>query len=183
MNTKNYSLDASAIRRGVLARLVCLGCVATIAGCGGPGNDEASIPLTVDDLPPVVESPYPKQTEPGPADEDAPEEFTETKSGLRYRVTRKSDGRTPTLEDQVMVHYHGTLDDGTVFDSTYEREEPAAFALDGVIQGWQEGLQLVGKGGMIELEIPADLGYGAQSKGKIPANSRLHFVVEILDIR
>jgi peptidylprolyl isomerase len=121
--------------------------------------------------------------EPGPVDADAPEEFTETESGLKYRIRRASEGDHPTADEAVTCHYKGWLDDETVFDSSYQRGEPATFPLNGVIAGWTEGLQLIGEGGMIELEIPSDLGYGAQGRpGKIPGGATLHFLVELVDI-
>ena len=91
----------------------------------------------------------------GPVDDDAPEEFTETDSGLKYRILRKSDGERAIASDSVTVNYRGWLDDDTEFDSSYERGEPISFPLGGVIPGWTEGMQLVGVGGMIELTIPA----------------------------
>ncbi len=121
--------------------------------------------------------------EPGPVDADAPEEFTETESGLKYRIRRAAEGDHPTADEAVTCHYRGTLDDGTVFDSSYQRGEPATFPLNGVIAGWTEGLQLIGEGGMIELEIPSELGYGPQGRpGKIPGGATLHFLVELVDI-
>ncbi len=126
----------------------------------------------------------PPQFQPGPADTDAPTEFTQTESGLKYRILRKSDGAKPTPADRVTVNYVGWLDDETEFDSSYRRGEPATFALGQVVAGWTEGLQLVGKGGMIELEIPSFLGYGrAGSPGSIPPNATLHFKVELIDIK
>jgi FKBP-type peptidyl-prolyl cis-trans isomerase FkpA len=120
----------------------------------------------------------------GPVDADAPTAFTQTESGLKYRILRKSDGPKPTASNTVTVHYAGWLDDMTEFDSSYRRGGPATFALSGVVPGWTEGLQLVGKGGMIELEIPSFLGYGAQgAPGSIPPNATLHFKVELLDIQ
>lgn len=123
-------------------------------------------------------------TEPGPSDKDAPKEFTETKSGLKYRILRKTDGTKPTARDEVNVHYKGWLDSGKVFDSSYgPRKEPISFPLKGVIRGWTEGLQLIGKGGMIELEIPSDLGYGDNGfPPDIPPKATLHFIVELLDV-
>ena len=113
---------------------------------------------------------------PGPVDKDAPEAFTTTKSGLKYRI--------PKPANSVVAHYKGWLDDGKEFDSSYKRDEPTPFPLRGVIKGWTEGLQLVGKGGMIELEVPPDLGYGADGRPPvIPPNSRLHFLVELIDIK
>jgi len=113
---------------------------------------------------------------------DAPAQFTQTASGLRYRVLRPGQGHTPKATDTVTVNYHGWLDDGKVFDSSYERHHPISFALDGVIKGWTEGMQLVGEGGMIELEIPAALGYGPRGQGAIPGGATLHFLVELQKI-
>lgn len=122
----------------------------------------------------------------GPQDKDAPKKFSKTKSGLKYRILRKSDGKKPKATDTVTVHYKGWLDDKdkTEFDSSYKRGEPATFPLNGVIKGWTEGMQLVGKGGMIELEIPPELGYGKRGAGGvIPPDATLHFVVELIEIK
>ncbi len=120
----------------------------------------------------------------GPVDPDAPTEFTTTESGLKYRILRKSDGRKPVPSDRVIVHYSGWLDDTSEFDSSYGRGEPASFRLDQVVPGWREGLQLIGVGGMIELEVPPELGYGETGQGRrIPANATLHFKVELLEIK
>lgn len=121
--------------------------------------------------------------EPGPVDKDAPEEFSETESGLKFRVLRKSDGKKPTARDTVTVHYRGWLDNKKEFDSSYKRDEPTTFPLGRVIPGWTEGLQLVGEGGMIELEIPAKLGYGPNGiPDVIPPNATLHFLVELIHV-
>lgn len=106
----------------------------------------------------------------------------ETKSGLLYRIEKEGEGAVIKPEDTVKVHYTGKLPNGTVFDSSVERGQPAEFALNQVIPGWTEGLQLVKKGGKIELVIPANLAYGEQDLGVIPANSTLHFDVEVLDV-
>jgi FKBP-type peptidyl-prolyl cis-trans isomerase len=127
---------------------------------------------------------FARAAEPGPVDKDAPEAFTTTPSGLKYRIRRKSEGAKPAKTDEVTVHYRGWLDDGKEFDSSYARGESISFPLNRVIKGWTEGMQLVGKGGMIELEIPPNLGYGAAGAGgAIPPNARLHFLVELLDIK
>jgi FKBP-type peptidyl-prolyl cis-trans isomerase FkpA len=121
--------------------------------------------------------------EPGPTDRGAPMAFTTTKTGLKYRILRKSDGAKPKATDTVTVHYRGWLDDETEFDSSYKRDEETTFPLNRVIAGWTEGLQLIGEGGMIELEIPPELGYGARGAGgQIPPNARLHFLVELKKI-
>ena len=93
-------------------------------------------------------------------DENAPTEFTETASGLKYRILRKGDGQKPKADDTVTVHYRGWLDNKKVFDESYKRNKTLSFPLSRVIKGWTEGLQLVKVGGMIELEIPSELGYG-----------------------
>ncbi len=121
--------------------------------------------------------------EPGRVDIDAPNKFTKTDSGLAYRVRRRSTGRRPSPRDSVTVHYRGWLNDGTEFDSSYERGEPATFRLNQVVKGWTEGMQHIGEGGMIELEVPAELGYGERGAGeKIPPGSQLHFLVELISV-
>jgi len=122
-------------------------------------------------------------SETGPVDNDAPEEFTETDSGLKYRILRKTDGQTATANNSVTVNYRGWLDDETEFDSSYKRGEPISFPLRGVIPGWTEGMQLVGTGGMIELTIPPELGYGQRGAGaSVPPNATLHFIVELISV-
>ena len=121
--------------------------------------------------------------EPGPTDKDVPEKFSETKSGLKYKILRKSDGEKPKADSSVKVHYKGWLDGGKTFDSSYDRGKPIQFPLSGVIKGWTEGMQLVGKGGMIELEIPYELGYGEAGRPpRIPPKATLHFIVELLEV-
>lgn len=106
-----------------------------------------------------------------------------TASGLQYKIISTGDGTLPTAADTVQVHYRGTLIDGTLFDSSYDHGGPATFPLNGVIPGWTEGLQLIGKGGKAELYIPAELAYGPRGMGQvIGPNSALVFEVELLDI-
>ncbi|MBI5761423.1 MAG: FKBP-type peptidyl-prolyl cis-trans isomerase [Planctomycetales bacterium] len=120
----------------------------------------------------------------GKLDKDAPKKFTETKSGLQYRVLRKGDGAMPKASNTVKVNYHGWLDNGKVFDSSYKRNEAISFPLNRVIPGWTEGMQLVGKGGMIELQIPSGLGYGDRgAPPDIPPKATLHFLVELLEVK
>jgi FKBP-type peptidyl-prolyl cis-trans isomerase len=118
----------------------------------------------------------------GKMDDNVPEEMTPTSTGLYYRILRKSDGRKPTATDKVVAHYKGWLDDGKQFDSSYDRGEPTPFGLDEVIKGWTEGLQLIGEGGMIELEIPGRLGY-PQGRPGIPPMATLHFIVELQQVK
>jgi FKBP-type peptidyl-prolyl cis-trans isomerase len=122
--------------------------------------------------------------QPRPDDKDAPKEFSQTQSGLQYRILRKGNGKKPTAANTVTVDYKGWLDNGKEFDSSYKRGEPISFPLNGVIPGWTEGMQLVGEGGKIELIIPAELGYGARGAGgAIPPNSTLHFSVELIKVK
>lgn len=106
-----------------------------------------------------------------------------TASGLQYEVLQSGIGAKPKTTDTVKVHYHGTLTDGTVFDSSVERGEPIEFAVTGVIQGWVEALQLMSVGDKWRLTIPAELAYGSRTKGNIPGNSVLVFEVELLGIK
>jgi peptidylprolyl isomerase len=106
-----------------------------------------------------------------------------TGSGLQYKVLKKGSGTVhPKATDTVKVHYHGTLIDGTVFDSSVERGKPISFPLNRVIKGWTEGLQLMVVGEKTRLFIPSELGYGFRSVGPIPAGSTLIFDVELLGI-
>ncbi|MBD2811416.1 FKBP-type peptidyl-prolyl cis-trans isomerase [Xenorhabdus sp. Vera] len=107
----------------------------------------------------------------------------ETKSGLLYKIEKEGTGKAPKETDTVVVNYKGSLIDGQVFDSSYERKEPLSIRLDSVIPGWKEGLQNVKKGGKITLVIPPKLAYDQASLPKIPANSTLVFNVELLDIK
>ena len=134
---------------------------------------------------PAAEVPHPKlPSGAGKIDADAPKAFTTTASGLKYRVLRKGTGRMPAAKDTVKVHYHGWLDNGTKFDSSYDRGETIEFGLNQVIPGWTEGMQLVGEGGMIELEIPGNLGYGRRGMPPvIPPDATLHFLVELKAVR
>ena len=110
------------------------------------------------------------------------EEVTVTDSGLQYEVLESGDGVSPGAEDTVKVHYEGTLLDGTVFDSSFERGEPVSFAANQVIAGWQEALQLMSVGDTWMLYIPADLAYGERGQGPIGPNAVLTFRVELLDV-
>jgi len=111
------------------------------------------------------------------------EEVITLPSGLQYEIITQGSGAIPTASDSVKVHYHGTLVDGNVFDSSVSRGEPATFGVTQVISGWVEALQLMPVGSKWKLFIPSDLGYGAQGAGQaIAPHSTLIFEVELLDI-
>ncbi len=122
---------------------------------------------------------------PAGASNTATNEWHTTASGLKYQVLKRGTGTvSPKASDTVKVHYHGTLLNGTVFDSSVQRGEPISFPLSGVIRGWTEGLQLMKVGDKFKFEIPPDLAYGAQSPSpQIPPNSTLVFEVELLGIQ
>lgn len=107
-----------------------------------------------------------------------------TESGLQYIVLKEGNGAQPTATSRVKVHYHGTLPDGTVFDSSVDRGEPSQFGVNQVIKGWTEGLQLMKLGSKYKFFIPQELAYGAQQRGpKIKPFSALVFEVELLEIK
>lgn len=104
-------------------------------------------------------------------------------SGLQYQVLTPGTGRKPKATDKVKCHYEGTLIDGTVFDSSYRRGEPAVFPLNGVIKGWTEGVQLMSEGAKFRFFIPFDLAYGANGAGaSIPPYAALIFDVELIEV-
>lgn len=144
-------------------RLALLLTLVLLAGCGPRPQPEKTIRL-----------------EPLPKGPDAQEEFSETESGVRYRILRKGNGVKPGPKDDIEVHYRGRLEGGKVFDSSYGKR-PARFTVNETVTGFAEGLQLVSEGGMIELEIPGHLGYGpvGNPQAGIPPNATLYFLVEM----
>src|ERR1039457_6199055 len=134
---------------------------------------------------PAADKPAPKAQVGAPADSGQKSDMKTTASGLKYQVLKQGTRTvSPKATDTVKVHYHGTLLDGTVFDSSVERGEPISFALNQVIPGWTEGLQLMKVGDKFKFEIPANLAYGPNSPSpKIPPNSTLVFEVELLGIQ
>ena len=106
-----------------------------------------------------------------------------TESGLQYEIIKEGDGATPSADDKVIAHYEGTLIDGTKFDSSYDRGDPATFPVNGVIKGWQEALQMMKEGGKWRVVIPGSLAYGPQGAGdKIGPNETLVFTIELIAI-
>lgn len=174
--------------RRCLPLVWCLGCAVLggLAGCLPPVEEATdSLPASQSGEAAAQHAQSPSSSTP-PASTTPPAsgDFQTTASGLKYKIVRPGGEKKPKPSDTVQCHYKGWLDDGTVFDSSYDRGEPAEFPLSGVIAGWTEGLQLIGEGGEIELEIPSHLGYGeAGSPPKIPGGATLHFKVELLAIR
>jgi FKBP-type peptidyl-prolyl cis-trans isomerase len=175
-------------------------CAALLVSCGGPAGEEstetpaaetspapAATPSAPETLPtePAAAPPETAVQPPAAAPKAMPSQPTgiqTTASGLKYEVIKMGTGRKPTLADRVTVHYRGELTNGQVFDSSYDRGQPATFPLGGVVKGWQEGVQLMPVGSTFRFEIPPDLGYGSRGAGPIPPNSTLIFQVELLSI-
>ncbi|MBL8753810.1 MAG: FKBP-type peptidyl-prolyl cis-trans isomerase [Planctomycetes bacterium] len=113
-----------------------------------------------------------------------PQKTVKTQSGLEYEVLAQGEGESPKATDTCVVHYSGWLTDGTMFDSSHARGEPATFPLNRVIRGWTEGVQLMKPGGRFLFSIPGDLAYGTRgSPPKIPANATLVFLVELVEVK
>jgi FKBP-type peptidyl-prolyl cis-trans isomerase len=115
-------------------------------------------------------------------DNQKKEGVTSLPSGLQYRIIKAGTGPKPIATDKVTVNYEGKLLNGKIFDSSYERKEPATFPLNGVIKGWTEGVQLMNTGSIYEFFIPSDLGYGDRGTQGIPPGSTLIFKVELISI-
>lgn len=157
-------------------------CLALLLICGCE-----TAPKKKDRMPPPVALPGSESAQadrPAAPSVDASGVVT-TPSGLRYRVLSSgpADGRSPSTFDSVLVHYRGTLTDGSVFDSSYDRGMPATFGVGQVIPGWTEALKLMKPGDKWMLHIPAALAYGGRGAGaKIPPNSDLIFQVELFQV-
>ncbi len=129
-------------------------------------------------------TPYPTQTAPAPpAAPAASAGMKKTYSGLQYQVIREGTGRRPSVYQRVKVHYHGTLPDGTVFDSSVQRGQPATFGLNQVIAGWREGIPLMREGAKYRFIVPPNLAYGSRGMPpKIGPNQTLIFDVELIQV-
>ena len=152
--------------------IVCL----LVAGCDPPSPQGK--------LPPNGASKEPPQVTPGPVDPDAPEEYTTTASGLKYRIRRRSEGKKPTVKSIVKVHYRGQLQDGKIFDTTYGKMgQSTQFPVTQVIPGWTEGVGSMKIGGKRKLVIPFGLAYGERGRSPmIPPKATLVFDVELLEV-
>ena len=165
------------IALSLVTTLVLLGC-----------NKDKETPIAGDPTPntnPPAVVPSANPAAPAAAATNSPAAWKTTASGLKYQVMKQGTGTvSPKATDTVKVHYHGTLLDGTVFDSSVQRGEPLSFQLNKVIPGWTEGLQHMKVGDKFKFEIPAKLAYGdASPSAKIPPNSTLVFEVELLAIQ
>ncbi|MBP5789048.1 MAG: FKBP-type peptidyl-prolyl cis-trans isomerase [Neisseriaceae bacterium] len=166
--------------------------VMLLAACNREANNNFKNPDAADNAPAVVantaetsvEQQYAEVNRQWLATNGKQDGITTTASGLQYAVKKEGDGKSPTINDIVSVKYTGKLIDGTVFDSTEQNNggEPVTFPLAGVVQGWQEGLQLMKEGSEYTLFLPAALAYGEQPVGSIPANSTLVFDVELVKV-
>jgi peptidylprolyl isomerase len=179
-------------RNSAVRQIIVPAVIATmlIAGCNG-GSTPASEPLDVETVPPLAPTFTPTPLPPMPVSDATPtpinpETTVILPSGLQYTEVEAGDGPQAQVGQIVSVHYTGTLEDGTVFDSSYNRGEPITFPLGAgfVIPGWDEGIALMNVGAQAILVIPPDLAYGEQGAGGvIPPNATLVFDVELLDVQ
>jgi FKBP-type peptidyl-prolyl cis-trans isomerase FkpA len=141
-----------------------------------------ALPACTEETAPTEEPAANVQADPGADSKPAGETVT-TKSGLQITTLKEGTGPSPKASNQVEVHYHGTFEDGTVFDSSVDRGKTATFPLRRVIKCWTEGLQRMKVGGKSRLVCPPEIAYGSRATGKIPANSTLYFDVELIAIK
>lgn len=169
--------------------LLATGAILTTSACSNSktdnGNDSSYMDDTAaDSSPAAVDSIAALFKNPDKKSEVATDStYAETESGLKYMILREGDGKSPTATSNVTVQYEGKLVDGTIFDSSYSRGEPAAFPLNRVIPGWTEGLQLMKENGKAVFYIPSAIGYGPQGMPPvIPPDADLIFTVELIKV-
>lgn len=156
--------------------LIALGTTCTLASCDG--NKAEAETKDGEEVTEVTENGAASN-----ADASTDSSWTTTPSGLKYKTITEGTGASPVATDNVTVQYEGKLPDGTIFDSSYLRGEPATFPLNAVIPGWTEGLQLMKEGGKTVFYIPSDLAYGPRGAGGlIPPNADLIFTVELIKV-
>lgn len=151
-----------------------------IASCANKAESASETKQSAETVETVVEEPVAAADTDPAADED----YITTPSGLKYKVIKEGTGKQPAATDIVKVNYEGKFTDGKIFDSSYQRNEPATFPLNRVIAGWTEGLQLMKEGAVYEFYIPYNLAYGEQGNPPvIPPKSDLTFTVELLEVQ
>ena len=174
--------------RRVIAALVCAVAALPIIGCAPKDDDRQESPAPPAPAEPASVAPAPPTALAKGlaflAENGKRASVVTTASGLQYEVLASGTGATPTVNDFVTTHYHGTLIDGSVFDSSMERGEPIEFHVGGVIKGWTEALQLMRVGDKWKLYVPSELAYGKRGFApRIGADETLIFEVELLDVR
>jgi FKBP-type peptidyl-prolyl cis-trans isomerase len=167
----------------VVALVVIVGAVVAYTLTRKPAQEETAAAPAAQPAPAATETVNPQKQ--FLADNGKREGWKTTPSGLQYYVEKAADQSQPTPSEtsEVTVNYEGKLIDGTVFDSSYARNEPATFPLNGVIKGWTEGVAMMRKGEVWDFAIPAELAYGDRPVGPIPPGSTLLFKVELLDFK
>jgi len=174
-----------------IRKLAAVAALVALGACSNDSDDKSETPETVEtpemaetEASAAIDAANVKTNAAYLAENKAKDGVIETASGLQYRIVTEGDGATPTAESFVTVHYAGRLIDGTEFDSSYKRGEPATFPAGGLIKGWTEALLLMQVGDKWELTIPADIAYGPRGAGGvIPPNATLVFDIELLGIK
>jgi FKBP-type peptidyl-prolyl cis-trans isomerase len=158
--------------------------IGTAAGAEESDPAAAKVPAEIPQTDAATEKAEPEKAEPEKVTPAKAAATKTTKSGLKITTLKQGTGASPKARDRVVVHYHGTFEDGKVFDSSVDRGKPAVFPLNRVIRCWTEGLQLMKVGGKARLVCPPKIAYGARGKPpKIPKNATLTFEVELLEIK
>ena len=160
-------------------------CAGVLSSCGGKKHEPApdNLVLTVKKEEAVSKSASSEANKAFLQENMKKEGVKVTSSGLQYKVLKEGKGKSPLATDSVTVNYEGKFINGKTFDSSYDRKKPITFALNGVIRGWTEGLQLMKEGAVYEFCIPSNLAYGDQGNQNIPGGSTLIFKVELIKVK